>query len=121
MRVNPILLLVAALAVAGLAVASNAVAAAKEPTCSDLNSERIVLLQESKRLTSEVESKNLSLRETSDSLASAKPARKEELERRAEGLRRELTVLLDRELETTNRLGQLDSTIGKQCKKGGGK
>lgn len=104
-----------------MAAASNAGAAGKQPTCSDLASERAVLLQESKRLTSEVEAKNLSLRETSDALASAKADRQEELSRRAEGLRRELTVLLDRELETTNRLGQLDSTIGKQCKKGGAK
>lgn len=118
------LMILAVLAVAGIAAASNSTAAAgKEPTCSDLTMERGALVQEAARVTSEVESKNLQLGETSDALAAAKSApRKTELDRRAEGLRRELVVLLDRELEATNRLGFLDSQLAKRCgKKGGGK
>lgn len=120
MRAN--LLLLAVLAVAGIAAASNATAAGKEPTCADLTGERAALVQEAARLTSDVESKNLELGETADALSTSKSAaRQTELSRRAEGLRRELNVLLDRELETTNRLGFLDSTIAKRCVKGGGK
>ena len=121
MRAN--LILLAVLAIAGMAAASNATAAGKEPTCSELTMERGALVQDAKRLTAEVESKNLQLGETSSALSVAKAApRQKELSRRAEGLRRELTVLLDRELEATNRLGFLDSTLAKRCgKKGGGK
>ena len=121
MRAN--LLLLAVLAVAGMAAASNATAAGKEPTCSELTMERGALVQDAKRWTSDVESKNLQLGETSSALASAKSAaHQKELSRRAEGFRRELTVLLDRELEATNRLGYLDSQLSKRCaKKGGGK
>lgn len=121
MRAN--LFLLAVLAVAGTIVASNATAAGKEPSCSDLTIERAALVQDAKRLTAQVEAKNLELGETSSALAVAKaPARQTELNRRAEGFRRELTVLLDRELEATNRLGFLDSQLAKRCgKKGGGK
>ena len=117
------LFLLAVLAVAGITSASNATAAGKEPTCSELASERAALVQDAKRYTAQVEAKNLELGETSAAITAAKAApRQEELNRRAEGLRRELVVLLDRELEATNRLGFLDSQIGKRCgKKGGGK
>jgi hypothetical protein len=114
-------LFLAAAALAGTAAVSNAAAPAKE-SCSDLTAERAYLVQQAKRLTAEVELKNVQLGEASNAMGAAKAApRKAELERRAEGYRRELSELLDRELEATNRLGYLDSTLAKQCKKGGGK
>lgn len=120
MRRTSLAILFAACALTGSAAVSNAAPPAEK--CSDLTAERSYLVLEAKRLTSAVEAKNAELGDAADSLSAAKNAqRKTELERRAEGLRRELTVLLDRELETTNRLGYLDSTISKRCAKGGGK
>ena len=124
MRANPILTLLAVTALVGLAAATNAVAAAgsKEPSCSELAAERQFVSQDARRVTGAVEAKNVELGETIDALSVAKAAgRKQELSRRAEGLRRELTVLLDREHEKIDRLGALDSTIAKRCRKGGGK
>lgn len=129
MRRLSLALFLAAGAIAGTAAISNAAPPAKnvafanvKQSCADLASERAWLVNDAKRLTSQVELKNTQLGETANALAAAKTApRKAELERRAEGYRRELTRLLDRELEATNRLGYLDSTMAKQCKKGGGK
>ena len=121
--------LFAASALTGVAAISNAAPPAKnvafanvKQSCADLASERAWLVNDAKRITSQVEAKNVQLGETASALAAAKTApRRAELERRAEAQRRELTRLLDRELEATNRLGYLDSTMAKQCKKGGAK
>lgn len=109
------------LAAALLGAGSSSDAAGKE-SCTDLAAERSFLVREAKRLTAEVELKNVELGDSAASLAAAKSEpRRKELARRTEALRRELSQLLDRELEATNRLGHLDSTIAKRCAKGGGK
>ncbi len=88
-------------------------------SCADLASERIRLVQASESLTARVEAKNLELGETADGLAQAKePARRKELTRRRDGLRRELSELLDREHESVDRLGSLDAEIARRCRKG---
>ncbi len=108
--------------VAALLATSFHVDAAGNESCADLASERTYLVREAKRLTEEVELKNVELGDAAASLAAAKSApRRVELQRQSEALRRDLTLLLDRELEATNRLGFLDSTIAKRCTNGGGK
>lgn len=106
----------------GLAVASAAGAAGKEPSCTELRERRAALITQSQALTSSVEAKNTELGETADALkAAGSEGRKKELERRREGLRRELSTLLDRELSSVNELGALDKQISTRCGKGGGK
>lgn len=102
--------------------ASVAGAAGKEPSCTELRERRDALVAQSKALTSSVEAKNTELGEAADALKSAaNEARKKELERRSEGLRRELNTLLDRELSSVNELGALDKEISTRCTKGGGR
>lgn len=123
MRNSPLLSLLTIAILAGAIAGSEATAAGREPSCAELVRERAFLIGESRRLTAAVESKNVELGETAGELKAARqPSRKRELSRRAEGLRRELTVLLDRELESVNRLGHLDATISsKRCGKRGAK
>ena len=108
------ILVAAALGAAGGAMAAGA------PSCKDLQDRRLTLVQESTLTTSNVEAKNVQLGEAADALAKSKDAaRKVELERRVDGLRRELSALLDREHSTTDQLGALDAEIAKKCLKGG--
>jgi hypothetical protein len=94
----------------------------KAPTCQDLAEQRARQVHESASITSSVEAKNLELGEAADSLKVAKnEARKTELTRRVEGLRRELSDLETRELASVNRLGALDAEIAKSCKTEGGR
>lgn len=110
------ILVVAALGAGGGAMAAGTL------SCKDLQDKRIVLMNESKLATSDVEAKNVQLGEAADALKKAKDAaRKTELERRVDGLRRELGALLDREHSTTDQLGALDAEIAKKCLKGGRK
>lgn len=105
-----------------LSAGGAAMAGTGTKSCKDLQDERIVLIQESKLATSNVEAKNVQLGEAADALQKAKEAgRKAELERRVDGLRRELGTLLDREHSTTDALGALDAEIAKTCLKGGRK
>ena len=114
------LLLCSILAAAALGAAGGASAKSGAPSCQDLQSRRQALIQESRLVTSDVEAKNVELGEAADALRAAKTAaRKKELERRVDGLRRELNVLLDREHATTDQLGALDAEIAKRCRKGG--
>ena len=116
------ILVLSILAVAALGAGGGAMAAAPTKSCKDLQDQRIVLIQDSKLATSNVEAKNVQLGEAADSLTKAKDAtRKAELERRVDGLRRELSALLDREHSTTDSLGALDAEIAKKCLKGGRK
>lgn len=112
------LALLTLLALAGPGVDAKSAA----PSCQDLQSRRAVLLEESKLATANVEAKNVELGEAADAAkAATDEKRKAELERRADGLRRELTALLDREHATTDELGALDAEIAKRCRKGGRK
>ena len=109
------LALLTLLAFAGFA--ADAMSAA--PSCEELRSRRAVLLEESKLATANVEAKNVELGEAADALkAATDEKRKVELQRRADGLRRELTQLLDREHATVDQLGALDAEIAKRCSKG---
>lgn len=109
-------LLVGATALASATHAAGA-AGGTQPSCSDLKSERAALALHARRVTGAVEAKNMELQETLDLLARARaPQRKRELERRAEGIRREMTVLLDREHESLDRVGYLDNALAaKRC------
>ena len=110
------------LAAAALGAGGGAMAGTGTTSCKDLKDRRIVLIQESKLATSDVEAKNVQLGEAADALKKAKDAgRKAELQRRVDGLRRELSALLDREHSTTDQLGALDAEIAKKCLKGGRK
>lgn len=93
-----------------------------QPTCDELQTRRAALLEESRLATANVEAKNVELGEAADALkAATDEKRKAELQRRADGLRRELTRLLDREHATVDELGALDAAIAKRCKKKGRK
>ena len=90
------------------------------PSCKELQERRGILVKESALITSDVEAKNVELGEAADALKKATTqARKTELERRMDGLRRELNTLLDKEHSSTDQLGALDAQIAKQCLKGG--
>lgn len=120
MKPTVLVLTAALLTLATAAIGAQTTASPGE--CSALAAERAALKLEVPRLKSAVEAKNAELGETSDARALAKAeTRRRELARRAEGLQRELTVLLDREHETVDRLGFVESTIAKRCGKGGGK
>src|SRR4051812_7307215 len=95
-----LLSLACAAAVPGAACAARAPKAA--PSCSDLSTERAALVRQSKTTTGEVEAKNRERGEAADALKVAKDdARKDELNRRIEGLRRELSALETKELSET--------------------
>ncbi len=117
----PILLLLAAIFAVPVAHATARSGKPALNTCGDLARERGLLIRESKLATSNVEAKNTELGEAADALKAAKDdARKTELQRRVEGLRRELATLEDKETSTVNRLGALDSEIAKKgCKSSG--
>ena len=113
-------LLVFAAAVLGMTRGAGASGRNNAPTCEELQARKVALVKQSQAITADVEAKNAELGETADQLKAARDAaRKQELERRVDGLRRELNVLLDREHSTTDELGALDSEITKRCGKGG--
>lgn len=92
------------------------------PSCQELQERRVALLEESKLATADVEAKNVELGEAAAALKGATDAaRRQELQKRVDGLRRELNTLLDREHSTTDQLGALDAEIAKRCRKGGGR
>ena len=110
------------LAVGALGAGPGASAKSGGTSCKELQDRRIVLIKESELATANVEAKNVQLGEAATALQKAgDPARKEELQRRVDGLRRELNTLLDREHSTTDALGALDAEIGKKCLKQGGR
>ncbi len=124
MRHHQILVVVAGLALGATTAVTHASAADKaEPSCTELTAERTARSIELTRLTASVEQKNVELGEAASARKVAKvESRRTELDRRSEGLRRELTVLLDREHEHSDRVASLDSLLAKKkCGKRGGK
>ena len=116
------LLICSLLAAASMGAGPAATAKSGDSSCKDLQDRRIVLIKESELATSNVEAKNVELGEAADASKKATDAkRKAELERRMDGLRRELNTLLDREHSTTDQLGALDAEIARKCLKGGRK
>lgn len=120
MRTTHFLAIAAAVFMTGAALAADAKTGTR--SCRDLNEERSFLVQEAKAITSKVEAKNQEVGETADALKAAKNApRKQELRRRLDAAKRELSVLLDREHESTDRLGALDAEIYEKCHVKGGR
>lgn len=116
-------LTIAALAASLLAaqvVHGNAATGSKAPSCAQLRQERDALVAESRSVTAKVETKNVALGETADALRAARSdARKRELTRRQHALKRELSILLDREKEGLDRIGRLEKEISTRCGKEG--
>ena len=114
--------LVFAAAVLGMTREAGASSRNNAPTCEELQARKVALVKQAQAITADVEAKNVELGEAADQLTAAREhARKQELERRVDGLRRELNTLLDREHSTTDELGALDAEIVKRCGKGGRK
>lgn len=116
------LVLCTLLAAATLGAGPAASAKSGGTSCKELQDRRVFLMKESELATANVEAKNVELGEAATALKRARDAaRKRDLERRVDGLRRELNTLLDREHATTDQLGALDAEIGKKCLKKGGR
>ncbi len=119
MRTSHFLAIAAAVLMTGGALAADAKTGT---SCRELADQRSFLVQESKLITSSVEAKNQEVGELAASLKAAKSeSRKQELRRRLDGAKRELSVLLDREHESTDRLGALDAEIYQKCSVKGGR
>ncbi len=115
-----VLPLCALLLAAGLS--ADAATARHSVDCDALHRERALRVRESAGLSSSVETTNVELGETADALrAATDPGRRRELARRAAALRRELSTLLDRERESVDRLGTLDTEIAARCRARGGR
>ena len=99
------------------ATATPALRTTRPPTCEELAEKREQLVHESASITTSVDAKNTELGEAADALKVAKSeARKVELNRRVEGLRRDLSDLENKEHASVDGLGALDSEIAKSCK-----
>lgn len=119
MRTSHVLAIAAAVFMTGGALAADAKTG---KSCRELGEQRSVLVQESKLITAKVEAKNQEVGETARALQAAKSeSRKEELRRRLDAAKRELSVQLDREHESVDRLGALDAEIYAKCSAKGGR